>query len=484
MPKREFRVHRRRRHRVPPSGRAGGHRLSESSLVLARQELADYHQGFAARFRRSEQACWSALYLCGQLANLDRKTIEPIVLALLGREPEAIRAVQQFIGQSPWAIEPLVEYLQAQVMSTLGDPDGVLIVDGSGFPKRGAHSAGVAWQYCGRLGKVENCQEGVFLVYASSKGQAFLDGRLYLPAEWFAAEHAKRWAHCGIPANQPFRTEPQLAADLIRAVVARGHVAFRWVLADADFGRDSGFLEALAALDKWYLAEVPKSTRVWIRRPRVQPPGPGLRGRPRLRARVSLNAAPAQTVEDIAARWPRARWKRRWIKEGSRGPMWADFMWLRVTPVRDELPGPRQWLVIRRALDKDRKLKFYLSNAPADYPPAGLVRLTGSRWPVETAFEEAKGEVGLDHYETRSWLGWHHHMLQSFVAHLFLVRLQQALQKKSGDNHQSGSTSHRRSHCSGLRPQPRRLGLHRVLATPQPSSLSLASPSDVAPRPR
>lgn len=270
MPKRTRTFPRRRRCQAPPSGRRPSARLRESSLVTARQALVSFHTLFAPHFHRAEQRCWSAFYLCGQLASLERKTIEPMVLALLGRAPELIRAVQQFIGQSPWAIEPFIVQLEALVADTLGDPDGVIIADGSGFPKRSQHSAGVAWQYCGRLGKVENCQEGVFLVYASAKGQAFLNGRLYLPADWFTPDYADRWEQCGIPRLTPFQTEPEIALELIRQVVDRDRVAFRWVTADADFGRDPGFVDGLAALGKWYLAEVPKSTRAWLRTPRVR----------------------------------------------------------------------------------------------------------------------------------------------------------------------------------------------------------------------
>jgi SRSO17 transposase len=272
-----------------------------------------------------------------------------------------------------------------------------------------------------------------------------------------------------------------IALELVCQVVDRKQVTVRWVTADADFGRDPGFLDGLARLGKWYLAEVPKSTRVWLRTPRIQAPGPSLIGRPRLHPRVSPHAPPAQTVEDLADRWPVARWKRRCIKEGSRGPMWAEFIWLRVTAVRDELPGPRQWLLIRRNLDKERKVKYYLSNAPADCPPAELVHLTGYRWPMETAIEEAKGEAGMDHYETRSWLGWHHHMAQTFMAHLCLVRLQQVFQKKSRHHHQPSPATRGRRDRPRFRRPPRYLGLHSVLATAQSPGLSLTSQTHVAP---
>jgi len=480
MPKRTRKLYRQRRRQVPPSGRKAGIRLRESILAKARQELIAFHQMLASHFARAEQRCWSAFYLCGQLSGLPRKTIEPMVLALMGIAPAVIRAVQQFIGQSPWVTEPFLAQLDTLVADWLGEADGVVIVDGSGFPKRGGHSAGVAWQYCGRLGKVENCQEGVFVVYASSKGQAFLNGRLYLPEKWFASDHASAWKRCGIPEQTPFRTEPEIALDLIGQVAARGQVPFRWVTADEEFGRNPGFLQGLADLGKWYLVEVPKNTRVWLRTPTIQLPGPSLIGRPRLHPRVRPSAPSPQSVEDLAARWPASRWKRRCLKAGGQGPQWADFIWLRVTGVRDKLPGPRQWLVIRRSLDPERKLKFYLSNAPTNCSPAELVRLTGFRWPIETAFEEAKGEVGMDHYETRSWMGWHHHMTQTFIAHLFLVRLQQLLQKKSSHHHQSGTPTHCPGNCRRVQRRPRYSGLYSVLAETKSPGVSLTSKAHIA----
>ena len=431
---------------APPSTREPGQRLSQATLALARQELVSFHKLFAQHFERFEQRCWSVLYLCGQLAELERKTIEPMVLGLVGAAPEIIRAVQQFIGQSPWKLAPLIQQQEFLVAEWLGQPDAVVIVDGSGFPKRGNHSAGVDWQYCGRLGKVENCQKGVFAVYASARGQAFLATQLYLPQAWFDRAHAKRWKQCGIPPATQFRTEPEIALDLLRELIEHGQVPFRWVAADEEFGRIPAFLDGVAALDKWYLTEVPKNTRAWLRTPCVEPPGPGLLGRPRLHPRVARSAPAPQLVEELAANVPKAGWRRGLIQEGGKGPLWAEFAWLRVTRVRDQLPGPRNWLMVRRTLSPDRELKYYLSNAPANYPQADLMRLAGWRWPVETAFEEGKGEIGLDHYETRSWLGWHHHMQQSFMAHLFLVHLQQVLKKEPRPHPEPGAAHHSPSH--------------------------------------
>lgn len=466
---------------APASTGEPGRRLSQATLALARQELVTFHQLFAQHFDRVEQHCWSALYLCGQLAELERKTIEPMVLALVGAAPEIIRAVQQFIGQSPWKLAPLIRQQQALVAEWLGQTDGVVIVDGSGFPKRGDHSAGVGWQYCGRVGKVDNCQKGVFAVYASAHGQAFLAGQLYLPEDWFDRAHAERWKQCGIPTATPFRTEPEIALDLLRQLIEHGQVPFRWVAADEEFGRIPAFLDGVADLGKWYLAEVPKNTRAWLRTPRVEPPGPSLLGRPRLHPRVARSAPAPQRVEELAANVPAAQWRRGLIQEGGKGPLWAEFAWLRVTRVCDQLPGPRNWLMVRRSLGQARELKYYLSNAPASYPQAELMRLAGWRWPIETAFEEGKGEVGLDHYETRSWLGWHHHMQQSFMAHLFLVRLQQVLQKKSRYHSEPGAAHHGPSRQQRNQRAFGHSRLHSISAEAQSPGLSLSPQAGATP---
>ncbi len=311
---------------------------------------------------------------------------------------------------------------------------GVLIVDGSGFPKQGSCSAGAAPQYCGHLGKLANCQEGVFLVYASQHGHTFLDGRLYLPEDWFDAEHAKLRQRCGIVDDLRFQTEPAIALEMVRDVHRADVVPFAWVACDEHFGQNTAFLDGIAALHKWYFAEVPSDTRVWLRTPAIQPPGRGPTGRPRLYARVAPQAPRARALRDIAVSLPARAWSRYLIQEGSRGPMWADFACLRVTTVRAGLPGPRVWAIVRRALDKT-VLKFHLSNAPFDCERRTLAQLSGWRWPVEIVFEEAKGEVGMDHYETRSWAGWHHHMAQTFLAHHFLVCLQLRLKKSPGADH-------------------------------------------------
>ncbi|MBI3359588.1 MAG: IS701 family transposase, partial [Chloroflexi bacterium] len=378
----------------PASGRKPRHRLTARDVIASAEEFTAFTQHFVEVFDRREQQHWSVFYLCGQLANLARKTIEPMVLELYGPDAKAVRALQHFIGQSVWLAEAMIVRGQQLVAAWLSEADGVVIADGSGFPKQGSDSVGVARQYCGHLGKVANCQEGVFLVYAGRGSYTFLDERLYVHQNWFGDEYRERWQQCGIPDEVVFRTEPELALEMIGELVRRAVVPFRWVTADERFGQNPAFLQGIAELGKWYLAEVPADTRVWKRTPPIEPPGRGPLGRPRLHPRVAKSARPSERVDTLAKHLPRSRWKRYRIKEGSKGAVVADFAFLRVTAVRHGLPGPRQWLVFRRSVTEPVETKSYLSNAPAQCAPGELVRVTGLRWPIETTLKEGKGEVG------------------------------------------------------------------------------------------
>jgi len=409
--------------RPPASGRPPSSRFTAEDIDASAEELIAFHDLFQDCFTRREQREWSLFYLCGQLSNLERKTIEPIVLALHGADANAVRAAQRFITEGTWNQTRLREHQHTLIATDLGEADGVVIVDGSGFPKQGNHSVGVAAQYCGHLGKVANCQEGVFLVYVSSQGYAFVDERLYLPGCWFTEAYRQRWKACRIPEEVRFQTEPQLALEMIRELIARAVIPFRWVTADASYGKNLDFLEEIARLGKWAFIEVPADTRVWLRTPRVEPPGRSLWGAPRRKPRVVRTAPRPVAVRDLIAHGATVKWTRAQIKEGSKGPLVADFAFLRVTAIRDDLPGPRLWLVFQRTLGPKPKLKFYFSTAPSTCLPQEFIRMSGRRWPVETTLEEGKGEVGLDHNETRTWPGWHHHLSHAFLAQLFLVHL-------------------------------------------------------------
>jgi SRSO17 transposase len=314
----------------------------------------------------------------------------------------------------------------------------------------------------------------VFAVYASSHGYAFVDGRLYLPDRWFGDAYAARRHACGVPEDVRFQTEPEIALAMLTDLVTTGHLPFRWVTADEHYGENPAFLDGITTAGKWYQVEVPVTTRVWLQTPPVQPPGPGLLGRPRLHPRVAPSAPRPLELKALAVQLPRSAWQRYTIKEGSRGPLEADFALVRVTPVRDSLPGPRQWATFRRSLTDPTQIKYYLSNAPAHCPPAELVRVTGLRWPIETAIEEGKGEVGLDHYETRSWQGWHHHVVQSSMAHLFLMRIRRVFKKKPRPHHRPGPPAGGSRYRATQRPLGRPRRADPLPATAQPCRLPLA----------
>ncbi len=414
---------------APPSGQKPLGNLAPRHVEKLAAELVAYHEEFADLYQRREQRHWAEFYLQGQLSDLERKTVEPMVLAMKGRDANAVRAVQQFLGEGTWDDEMILARREKLVVQDIGEADGVLICDGSGFPKKGEHSVGVAPQYCGAVGKIANSQQGVFLVYLSSRGHTFVDRRLYLPEHWFGEEYAEKRARCGVPTDLQFQTEPELALEMISGVSARQQVPFQWVCADEHYGMNPAFLDGVAALEKWYFAEVPKNTMVWPEEVAIIPPGKGRMGAPRKGPLVAPGTAKAQEVQQIGTKVPVSAWHRYMIKEGSKGPIEADFAFVRATAKRRRRPGHAVWVVLRRGLEPEAKIKYYVSNAPADCPRTTLVRLSGSRWPVETALEEGKSELGMDHYETRTWRGWHHQMTLTFLAHHFLLRLRLRLKK-------------------------------------------------------
>ena len=419
---------------APPSGQPPSGNLARRDAKRLALELSNYYAEYAPLFARSEQREWAQLYLRGQLSDLERKSIEPMVLRERGKDINAVRAVQQFIGEGAWDDDRILERHQQLVAGDLGEPDGTAILDGSGFPKKGEHSVGVQRQYCGALGKIANCQQGVFLAYASSRGHTFLDRRLYIPKTWFDDAHATKRRKCGLPDKLVFKTEPTLGLEMVKALKQAGIVPFRWVNADEHYGMNPDFLDGVAELEKWYFAEVPVNTMVWPEKVKILGAGLGQAGnlklgRPRNGPRVARNQPAAQEVRQMAAELPAEVWKRYTIKEGSKGPISADFAFVRAVRKRRRRPGHEVWVIFRRSVSDPTEIKYYLSNAPAEIAKTDLVRQAGLRWPVETAIEEAKSELGMDHYETRTWRGWHHHMTLTFLAHHFLVHLRLKMKK-------------------------------------------------------
>jgi SRSO17 transposase len=401
--------------------------LSPKDVECFLEELMKYMQLFEPAFQRVEQIRRSRAYLHGLLGNAVRKNVEQMALGL----GEKVRSLQYFAGQSSWEAEPVIDIHQRNMGETLGEEDGVALIDESSAVKQGDDSVGVAAQYCGSVGKVANGQVGVYMGYASRKGYSLVEGQLFMPDEWFEEYHTERRKACGVPEDLEYKTKPEIGLELLQKAKKRGTLPFSWVAADELYGDSPAFRDGVANLGKWYFTEVKSTTPIWRTQPKVHVPKWKGRGRrpTRLRLRYS-NQHPVQ-VKKLVKNIPNHDWVQAIIKEGSKGPITCQFAFLRVTESRGNLPAGEVWLIIRRNLDDPSVIKYYFSNAPANTPLSEFVRISGMRWPIETIFEEAKGEVGMDHYEMRSWLGWHHHMLLVSLAHHFLVRLRILFQEQA-----------------------------------------------------
>jgi SRSO17 transposase len=273
------------------------------------------------------------------------------------------------------------------------------------------------------VGKIANGQVGVYLGYASRKGYALVEGQLFMPEGWFDEEQTERRQACGVPEDLRFKTKPEIGLELLQKAEKRGNLPFFWVAADELYGDSPAFRDGVDALGKWYFTEIKSTTPIWRSRPQVYIPKWTGHGRHPSRLRLRHPKQHPVLVKDLVRKIPKQNWLQAVIKEGSKGPIACEFAFLRIIESRGNLPVTELWLIIRRNLEDPSIIKYYFSNAPAQTPLHEFVRISGMRWPIETIFEEAKGEVGLDHYEMRSWLGWHHHMLLVALAHHFLVRL-------------------------------------------------------------
>jgi SRSO17 transposase len=328
----------------------------------------------------------------------------------------------------PGTTPPLRQELLRWVASELGSDDGTLIFDESSFPKCGTKSVGVARQYCGTLGKVANCQVAAYVAYAGQGGHTLLDTRLYLPEEW--TDDPDRCRAAGVPEGTIFRTKPQLAFELLLSVPE--HLRHSWPAFDEVYGRAPAFLDGWEELGERYIGEVPKDTRVWLKRAAVQEPGRGGgRGAPRKKPRVAAGEPPPQTVAEVAASLPATAWRRLAFRKGSKGTQYAEFARVRVIAERDDLPGPELWLVIQRGCAQQTEAKYYLSKAAPDCPLVVLAEGGHRRWPVEDCFLRGKDELGLGDYEVQGWRGWQHHQTLVLLALWFLVLQQRRLGKKS-----------------------------------------------------
>jgi SRSO17 transposase len=403
--------------------------MTPDEVRAAAEQLVDFHERFAPLFGKEQAQDHAYDSIKGLMVCPERKSVEPIAL-LVGHGD--VSGLQKFVAAGPWPYDDVQAEAQALfvdelVPSAADSPIGTVgVVDESAFTKKGSHSAGVARQHNGRLGKEDNCQVGVFLVGVTPAGPALLDHQLFLPESWCEPTRpAKdRRARAHIPEDFSFRTKPRIAADLIRNLAVLGTVKLDWVVADEEYGRAGHFLDELETLEQRYVVEVPVMTAVWTADPATCVPAYSGRGRvPTAPARDAV-----RTVAALAAELPATAWQALQVREGATGPLVFEFAAVRVWAMRHRKPGPPAWLLIRRSLEAEPEVKYYVSNADAATSIATLAPVACTRCRVEEFFEDCKSYLGMAQYETRSWVGWHHHMTLVGLAHLFVTLTRRRLQ--------------------------------------------------------
>ena len=402
--------------------------LGEAQIRKLAEELQQFHEQFSGYYGRIEHHQLGLAYLQGILSRIERKTGESIALRFLGEE--AVRYVQNHITGYRWDHQGMLREYQRALSKLIntegGGLEGMWNVDSSEIRKKGSESVGVARQYCGSMGKVENCQSGVYLGYVSERGYGLVSCRLYMPEPWFTDEYQERRKKCRVPEELEFKSKIRIALELIEEAKGNQDFTARWIGCDATFGSSYTFLDTVG---QWcyYFANVKSNQQVWLKRPEVGVPQWSGRGARPTRVQVLQKDARPITVAQIACS-DRITWDVVKLAEGAKGPIIAEVAVLRVIESRDGLPGKECWLVMRRY--PNGQIKYALSNAPEDTPLRTLIEASTMRWSLEQCFQEAKGELGLDHYENRSWTGWHRHMLYVFLAQLFLLKLRIKFKKK------------------------------------------------------
>jgi SRSO17 transposase len=379
------------------SGASALGEISEWAVGLER-----LHERIAGRFRRAEPRRRALAYLRGLLSPVDRKNGWQVA------EPTP-DGMQRLLASAEWDADRVRDDLQAYVVERLGDPEAVLVLDETGFLKKGDKSVGVQRQYSGTAGRIENCQIGVFLGYASRHGFACLDRELYLPRAW-ANDWARR-AEAGVPDTVAFQTKGQLARRMLERADAAG-IPHAWVTGDENYGSDGALRGWLEEGHRPYVLAVRANEYLWV---------------------WDNEAAPQQrTVAAIAASLPEQAWVRLSAGDGAKGPRLYDWA---LVPRRPGSTSAWQiWLLVRRSLSDPTEVAYYFVYGPSGTPLETIVRVAGWRWTIEEGFEQAKGEVGLDHYEVRRWAGWYRHITLALLAHAYLVvtRARAAAQEKKG----------------------------------------------------
>jgi SRSO17 transposase len=426
--------------------------------------LEKFVEPFAATLPGPEHQRHAAEYVTGLVSKLERKTGEGIAYLY----DQSRQGIQKFIGEVFWDHQPMLRTLAIQVGQELGEPDGVIVSDPSAFPKKGTKSVGVAKQWCGRLGKVENCQVGIYMGYVTRKEHAIVNVRLYLNEEW-ATDRVRR-KEAGVPKSIKFQTRHQLALEMLaESGAARPHT---WITGDDEMGRPSGFRQELRALGQRYLLAVPSNTTIRdLEAPVPEDAGHGPRRKsPFLRGDTWCAALPDET------------WTRIEVRNGEKGPLVVEAVKRRVQARTERRgTGPEELLLITRERQAENSFKvdYHLSNADADVPLEELARVANAEHRIEECLKRAKSEAGLGDYQVRNWIGWHHHQTLSLLAAWFLNQETRRGKKiHPGADLATAPATDRRADRGPSQHQPPVVPLpaQHPLATPQRTSKVLSLP--------
>jgi len=409
------------------------------------KRLEQFINPFITSLGRAEPKVNAQFYISGLLSDLERKNIESIAY----RYDRDRRALQRFIGTAPWDYKPLQQELVRQVGLDLGEDDGVIVFDPSGHKKCGNDSVGVQHQWIGRFGKVDNCQVGIYMGYASRKEHALVDERLYLPKAWAKDKTGRR--KCGVPKEIRYQTRHELALEMLQN--NGEHLPHCWIAGDDEMGRSSGFRRDLRGLDEQYLLAVPSNTS--IRDLQSEPPAYGGRG--------PHPKQPFQRVDKWSQALDLNAWTTVDVRDGEKGPLVIEILKCRVVARTERSwhePVEELLIVTRRPEGKGSiRHDYYLSNAPAETPLDELARVVKAEHRIEDCLKRAKSEAGLSDYEVRTWAGWHHHQILSLIALWFLiVETRRGKKIYPCPDGSAGSDNFVRAVASNLRPQVSRLG--------------------------
>ena len=405
------------------------------NLSCLTETFAQFHAHFAPTFGRRQWRERSRDYLQALLVQDRERCNAENLSEVVDASP---RVLQRFLTEARWDEDALTDALQAHLAPRLAHPQAVWAVDESGIVKQGKQSVGVARQYCGSVGKVANCQMGVFLAHVGPRGRAIVDKRLYLPKEW--SEDPDRCEAAGVPPEaQPYQSKAELALGVLSRAQKLGHLSASWVTGDDEYGKSPEFREGVEALGLRFMLEVPSNTPVWpVLVEWFTPPAPQRGRRPQARP----DPGQRQQVGERAVSLPPTAWQAITVAEGAQGPRTYLFAFERRRDSRDAEPGQEVGVVYRKNRDGSEP-RYYFTNAPEDTPFPAQAWAAAARWPIETEFEDNKSLVGLDEYEVRSWQGWNHHVTLCLLASAFLLTLQQDWGEKAALDYAAAGVSGR-----------------------------------------